>query len=116
MLIFFFRFSCFYLQVDVDECEELAMRYEISSMPTFVFIKKGEKIDVFSGANADRLEKTIIQHLKWIFSINSSKFSFFLKIVFNTQPTVTTKSHFYVFFSSFEWVNCMEFHVIERFM
>lgn len=49
------------IQVDVDECEELAMKYEISSMPTFVFLKNGEKVESFSGANPDRLEKTIVQ-------------------------------------------------------
>lgn len=50
-------------QVDVDECEDLAMRYDISSMPTFIFIKNGEKIDSFSGANREKLEKTILQHI-----------------------------------------------------
>lgn len=49
-------------QVDVDECEEIAMKYEITSMPTFVFIKKGQKVDSFSGANAEKLEKHILQH------------------------------------------------------
>lgn len=51
----------FISQVDVDECEDLAMRFDISSMPTFVFLKNGEKVEVFSGANPDKLEKTIIQ-------------------------------------------------------
>lgn len=50
------------LKVDVDECEDLAVRYNISSMPTFIFIKKGEQIDSFSGASAEKLEKHIIQH------------------------------------------------------
>lgn len=49
------------LKVDVDECEELAVQYNISSMPTFVFIKNGEQVDSFSGANADKLEKSIIR-------------------------------------------------------
>lgn len=51
------------MQVDVDECEDLAMRFEISSMPTFIFLKNGEKVDGFSGANQDRLEKTIVQYI-----------------------------------------------------
>jgi len=49
------------VKVDVDECEELAMKYEISSMPTFVFLKDGEKVESFSGANPDKLQKTIVQ-------------------------------------------------------
>lgn len=51
------------LKVDVDECEELAQRYEISSMPTFLFIKNGQRVDLFSGANADRLQEKINQLL-----------------------------------------------------
>uniref|UniRef100_U5EYG8 Thioredoxin n=1 Tax=Corethrella appendiculata TaxID=1370023 RepID=U5EYG8_9DIPT len=47
------------IKVDVDECEDLAMKYEISSMPTFVFIKNKEVADKFSGANADKLESYI---------------------------------------------------------
>ncbi|KAG5682658.1 hypothetical protein PVAND_011997 [Polypedilum vanderplanki] len=50
------------VKVDVDECEDLAVQYNISSMPTFVFIKKGQQIDSFSGANAEKLEKYITQH------------------------------------------------------
>lgn len=34
-----------FLKVDVDECEDLAGKYNVTSMPTFVFIKKGEKVN-----------------------------------------------------------------------
>lgn len=47
------------LKVDVDECEDIAMEYEITSMPTFVFIKNKEVITTFSGANYDKLKETI---------------------------------------------------------
>lgn len=57
-----FFFSILFFKVDVDECEDLATRFEISSMPTFLFIKNGEKVDSFSGANRDKLEKTITQY------------------------------------------------------
>jgi len=50
------------LKVDVDECEELAMEYNISSMPTFVFIKNKNVILTFSGANYDKLKATILEH------------------------------------------------------
>uniref|UniRef100_T1E2P3 Thioredoxin n=1 Tax=Psorophora albipes TaxID=869069 RepID=T1E2P3_9DIPT len=50
------------LKVDVDECEELAVKYNISSMPTFVFIKNKAPVDNFSGANAEKLESYIKKH------------------------------------------------------
>ncbi|XP_020712201.1 thioredoxin-2 isoform X2 [Athalia rosae] len=51
------------LKVDVDECEDIAFEYEISSMPTFVFIKNGAVVKSFAGANFDKLKATI-QELK----------------------------------------------------
>lgn len=33
-----------FIKVDVDECEELATDYNISCMPTFVFLKSGERV------------------------------------------------------------------------
>lgn len=33
-----------FLKVDVDACEDIAAEYEISSMPTFVFIKEGKVV------------------------------------------------------------------------
>ncbi|XP_030749055.1 thioredoxin-2 [Sitophilus oryzae] len=50
------------LKVDVDECEDLAMEYNISSMPTFVFIKNQNVIFTFSGANYDKLKASILAH------------------------------------------------------
>ena len=51
------------MKVDVDECEDIALEYNISSMPTFIFIKESKRLDEsFSGANADKLEKYIIQY------------------------------------------------------
>jgi len=48
-----------FLKVDVDECEEIAIEYNVESMPTFVFIKNGKKVDTFSGANKDRLNEYV---------------------------------------------------------
>lgn len=50
------------LKVDVDECEDVAMAYKISSMPTFVFIKNGKPVHQFSGANESTLRSTIADH------------------------------------------------------
>ncbi|NP_001091804.1 thioredoxin-2 [Bombyx mandarina] len=50
------------VKVDVDECEDIASEYNINSMPTFVFVKNGKKLDEFSGANVDKLKTTILKH------------------------------------------------------
>lgn len=49
------------VKVDVDECEDLAAKYNVSSMPTFLFIKNKNEVQRFSGANADKLEQYIKQ-------------------------------------------------------
>lgn len=51
-----------FFQVDVDECEDIAVEYNISSMPTFVFIKRKETITSFSGANYDKLKALVLEH------------------------------------------------------
>ncbi|XP_014488686.1 PREDICTED: thioredoxin-2 [Dinoponera quadriceps] len=51
-----------FLKVDVDECEEIAAEYKITSMPTFVFIKNSKVLETFSGANFDKLKNTILKH------------------------------------------------------
>ncbi|KAJ6646414.1 Thioredoxin-2 [Pseudolycoriella hygida] len=47
------------LKIDVDDCEELSMRFNISSMPTFVFIKEKAELERFSGASNEKLAETI---------------------------------------------------------
>ncbi|KAM8715909.1 hypothetical protein ACLKA7_002880 [Drosophila subpalustris] len=51
------------LKVDVDDCESIAMEYDVASMPTFLFIKNSVKLEQFAGANAARLAETIVKHL-----------------------------------------------------
>lgn len=51
-----------FLKVDVDEVEELAQCYQISCMPTFIFIKNKEKIDTMSGANENKIREYIEKH------------------------------------------------------
>jgi len=48
-----------FLKIDVDECDELAKKAGISSMPTFHFHKKGNKIDEFGGADPNKLKEFI---------------------------------------------------------
>lgn len=47
------------LKVNVDDNEEITIEYNITSMPTFVFIKSGEVLEVFVGGNSDKLTKSM---------------------------------------------------------
>jgi len=60
-----------FLKVDVDDNEEVASQYDISCMPTFIFIKNCEKVSEFSGANADKVKELIAQN-KWRHQIKQS--------------------------------------------
>ncbi|KAK4015976.1 thioredoxin-2 [Daphnia magna] len=51
-----------FLKVDVDECEDVASDYNISCMPTFLYLKNGVKVAEFSGANETQLRALIQQH------------------------------------------------------
>lgn len=53
--------SCWH-QVDVDDQQDVAAAHEISALPTFVFIKNGQRIDLLRGANATKLEQLIQKH------------------------------------------------------
>lgn len=57
-----FKDVVIFLKVDVDENEDIAGEYSISCMPTFLFIKKKEKIDEISGANQDKIKQLLEQH------------------------------------------------------
>ncbi|XP_041634830.1 thioredoxin-like [Cheilinus undulatus] len=48
-----------FIKVDVDECSDVATKYEIRCMPTFMFFRNGMKIDEFSGANQDTLKEKL---------------------------------------------------------
>ncbi|KAF8732076.1 hypothetical protein HU200_016036 [Digitaria exilis] len=52
----------FFQKVDVDEVKEIAAEYRIEAMPTFHFIKKGEKIDSIIGTKKDELEAKVRKH------------------------------------------------------
>lgn len=57
-----FKDEVVFLKVDVDENEEIASQYEISCMPTFLFIKKREKVDEISGANKEMIQQMLETH------------------------------------------------------
>jgi thioredoxin 1 len=48
-----------FIKVDIDENQELAMRYQVKSMPTFVFIKNTKEISRFCGADIVKLKDYI---------------------------------------------------------
>ncbi|XP_015368215.1 PREDICTED: thioredoxin-2-like [Diuraphis noxia] len=50
------------LKVDVDECEDAAIEYNIQSMPTFVFLKSKTEVVRFSGANKEKLKDNLLKH------------------------------------------------------
>ena len=49
-------------QVDVDEAEEAAQEYNVSAMPTFIFIKNSAKVAELMGANIDKLKELVEKH------------------------------------------------------
>ncbi|KAM5273615.1 thioredoxin-like [Ctenodactylus gundi] len=48
-----------FLEVDVDDCQDVAAGFEIKCMPVFQFFKKGQKVGEFSGANKEKLDANI---------------------------------------------------------
>ncbi|KAM7349142.1 thioredoxin-2-like [Cochliomyia hominivorax] len=47
------------LKINVDDCEDIAMAYNVTSMPTFVFIKDQNVLDVLVGSNVEKLFKNM---------------------------------------------------------
>lgn len=52
-----------FLKVDVDENVEVTEKFQVASMPTFIFLKNGEVVDRFSGASVEKL-KEVLDKLK----------------------------------------------------
>merc|ERR1712189_111512 len=48
-----------FLKVDVDDCEDIAAKYNITAMPTFIFLKNKEKVADLTGANVDKLKEMV---------------------------------------------------------
>ncbi|KAI8128236.1 Thioredoxin-T [Lucilia cuprina] len=53
-----------FLKVNVDECEDIAMAYNVTSMPTFVFVRDQQIIDVLVGGNLEKLVKNMEKFMK----------------------------------------------------
>ncbi|XP_044283816.1 thioredoxin-like [Varanus komodoensis] len=48
-----------FIEVDVDDAQDVAANCEVKCMPTFQFYKNGQKVAEFSGANKEKLEENI---------------------------------------------------------
>eukprot|EP00903_Cladosiphon_okamuranus_P005798 g5745.t1 len=48
-----------FLKVNVDNNKETAQKYAVQSMPTFVMLKNGKKVDEIKGAGEDALRQAI---------------------------------------------------------
>jgi len=51
-----------FLKCDVDAAPDVASRYTVTAMPTFVFLKGATKIDQVRGANKSALEDAVRRH------------------------------------------------------
>ena len=51
-----------FLKVDVDEAPDTSAHYEVSSLPCFIFIKKGDVVDKLVGASPPHLKNLLEQH------------------------------------------------------
>lgn len=51
-----------FVTVDVDVSQDVAEKMAISSIPTFIFFKDGERLEMLRGASSDKLRTTIQQH------------------------------------------------------
>jgi len=51
-----------FLKVDVDVNEEGAEAYNVTAMPTFVFLQNGVKVADLMGANEAKLKELVAQH------------------------------------------------------
>ncbi|KYN19855.1 Thioredoxin-2, partial [Trachymyrmex cornetzi] len=77
-----------FLKVDVDECEDIAAEYEISSMPTFVFIKEGKVVCI-------KFESNIYLNIKNsrfnIIKRNNEVIQLFIRFFYSDRQELNTK-------------------------
>lgn len=51
-----------FVKVDVDRCQDLTDKYEVSAMPTFKFIKNNDVVDTVRGADAAAIAAAVKNH------------------------------------------------------
>lgn len=62
----------YFLKIDVDECEEIAMERSIKCMPTFQFVKEKNLLGTIEGVNMERLVG-MTQHLNNEYNVKEDK-------------------------------------------
>jgi thioredoxin 1 len=50
-------------KIDVDQCDDVASHYKITSMPTFLFIKNNTVLDTVIGANLELIHEKIAVYI-----------------------------------------------------
>ncbi|KAA0197007.1 Thiol-disulfide exchange intermediate [Fasciolopsis buskii] len=53
-----------FLKIDVDKNEEIAVTYNVRSLPTFLFLRGTKVVDRLMGANAEKLKSKVQKHCK----------------------------------------------------
>lgn len=53
-----------FLKVDIDEARDVASSWNISSVPTFFFLRDGKEVDRVVGADKNALERKVAQLVK----------------------------------------------------
>lgn len=57
-------FDCMVVQkIDVDQCDDVASHYKITSMPTFLFIKNNTVLDTVIGAKLELIHQKIAVYI-----------------------------------------------------
>ncbi|KAL6504426.1 hypothetical protein OROGR_026349 [Orobanche gracilis] len=51
-----------FLKVDVDELQDVAAKYDVQAMPTFLFLKEGKEVHKIVGAKKEELQAKITEH------------------------------------------------------
>ena len=58
-----YKESVVVVKIDIDECAEVAQSFNVTSVPTFHFLRSGKSVESVVGASADRV-KSAIEKLK----------------------------------------------------
>ncbi|KAH8368130.1 hypothetical protein KR084_007489 [Drosophila pseudotakahashii] len=61
------------LKVNVDEHEDITLDYNVTGMPTFVFIKAGEVLELLVGSNSDKLVKVIEKYVDDVADVDATE-------------------------------------------